>query len=468
MNIKELLAEQFPNENAICVLTRFFGNFDKYNFTKSWKLNYERSKKYKRIIIVSIDKENRGAYLIADIKEIISLLELKQKQYKNELTDIYKKIIEKDINDFNDNSLFSNKNIEISHNNRLVIIFNKKTIIKGKLEKYFKSLSNPAFYIQRHTATKKLLKISEINISNFLNFNQIKQTFSPDLSIKLQNIFQSEDRIGTIRCKSNNNDLKSKLIFNDEELNKKNITFDIGKSTETKISNLSFSDAISQSFFSNSVFIPTKEVLSIAKAIRKVNEFIIDGFDHTYTDLIKDILPPSYLSTNSDVFEKIIKHFKEEIHSGEIEYDKNKEKYYYKKTDGQSYDITMTAEGVKQLGIIPLLIKIGIINKGTILFLDEPDNNLNPVAITKFINILTLHSKANVQIFLTTHNYFVINRLHINAKINKDLNFKMFSLKDKDKIEIETENLKLCLPDNPIINESLKMFDDEIKLDLEL
>jgi len=129
----------------------------------------------------------------------------------------------------------------------------------------------------------------------------------------------------------------------------------------------------------------------------------------------------------------------------------------------------MTAEGINHIGIIPTLINTGELRKGTILFLDEPDNNLNPVAITEFVNVLNLLAKAGVQIFLTTHNFFIIKRLHLAAKTNSDILYNIFSLKEDNlnKIEVETSNLNISLPDyNPIVDQSIKIFNDYLELEI--
>ncbi len=132
--------------------------------------------------------------------------------------------------------------------------------------------------------------------------------------------------------------------------------------------------------------------------------------------------------------------------------------------------MTMTAEGVKQVGIIPVLIKTGQLHSGSIIFLDEPDNNLNPVTINKFVRILIDLAKAGVQIFISSHNYFIVKRLHIFAKQFKETDFRVFSLIDYDndsRIDVEYKDLKLGLPKyNPIVDEALDMFNDDIKTEL--
>ncbi len=365
-------------------------------------------------------------------------------------------------------------------------------------------------------------KIESIILSNFLNFNDININFAPGinlfigennigktgfikflyanlkayeeyaktkgtskersfkelLSIKLQNTFQSDDKIGTIVCKSNDkdsdNDLKSHLQITDNELSNKKIKISFKKSTQIEIPNLEFSDIKRSSTILefNTVFIPAKEILSISNAIEIVNDrFKIDGFDDTFGDLIEDI-KPYFIKNDNHVLKEVADSFKKRIIDGEIEYDKDKSKYFYRDKEGFKYDLTMTAEGVKQLGIIPLLIKTGKIKKGTVLFLDEPDNNLNPLIIRKFVYALFELASAGVQIFITTHNHLLSQYISLFTEY-KDLdeNFidkkipdnKFFALfKDKNnKTSIETGKDLLDISENLILDEFVKLHDKE-------
>jgi len=532
MNIKELLSKKFPDISAVCVNTQDNIEYVKrIGLTRSWKMSYERAKKYRKIIIVGSDNQfgkfyrspltglniwpdnkQKGKYLIADIKEVLSIYDFKKMYIENKAH--YKtKELQDSFSLWSENFL-SEKDIK-KDIKRLVFIIDTKTIIEGKLDDDFKGLSNPVFYIDKHFTQKQLedLDISKSNISNLLNFNDInidfakginlfigennvgktgllkflyaniksyeeynklkntssERSFKELLSIKLQNTFQSDDKIGSIVCKSNNKDLSSDIIINNSE----KIGFSFKKSTKFEVSNLEFPEILKQNLLSkrfNTVFIPAKEVLSISKIIELAkNRYSMAGFDDTYNDLIEDIEPHFIKKHETKTFEEISNKFKNNIIDGEIEYDFAKSKYYYRGTDGYKYDLTMTAEGVKQLGIIPLLIKTGKIKKGTILFLDEPDNNLNPVAIRKFVYALFDLASAGVQIFITTHNHLfsqyisLLNEYKETFIDNKIPESKFFALyKSKNnKTSIEVGNDLLDIQHNLILDEHVKLSDKE-------
>ena len=56
---------------------------------------------------------------------------------------------------------------------------------------------------------------------------------------------------------------------------------------------------------------------------------------------------------------------------------------------------------------IIILILSGSLNKDTVLFWDEPETNMNPKMIRPIVQALTALAKMGVQIFVTTHDYFV-------------------------------------------------------------
>jgi len=97
----------------------------------------------------------------------------------------------------------------------------------------------------------------------------------------------------------------------------------------------------------------------------------------------------------------------------------------------------------------------------------EPETALHAKAVRSLAKMIVIMSKAGVQIFITSHNYFLIKQLAIIARRdNTDIN--CFSLdKERNKsVKYSVRNLKDGVPDNPIIQEAITMFNEEIKLDL--
>ena len=99
--------------------------------------------------------------------------------------------------------------------------------------------------------------------------------------------------------------------------------------------------------------------------------------------------------------------------------------------------------------------------------MDEPETALHPDAVRQMVEMLVAMSKAGVQIFLASHSYFVIKQLTICAK-RDDLHINCWNLKREMGQPVSNSFHDLIdgiLPSNSIIDEALKMYDDEINID---
>jgi predicted ATPase len=101
--------------------------------------------------------------------------------------------------------------------------------------------------------------------------------------------------------------------------------------------------------------------------------------------------------------------------------------------------------------------------------LDEPETALHPKAIRLYVEMIIRIAQAGVQVFMSTHDYFVINQLSISAR-RENTSICCFSLsKNADGyVDNQVSDLRQGMPSNPIVDEALNMFDDEIKLELGL
>ncbi len=208
----------------------------------------------------------------------------------------------------------------------------------------------------------------------------------------------------------------------------------------------------------STVFIPAKEVLTIEKVIRKSRELDREfGFDDTFLDLIHYLDKPTRKGGGKYVTEarKDLKSFL----GGEMLND-SKKGWYFKKGNAQ-FDIQITAEGVKKIAILDRLIGNKVINKDTVLIIDEPEAHLHPSAIIFFMDILKNLSKQGVQIFLSTHSYFVIKKL---ALISQDEKWPIHLLSiDEKKGEADKFDLQDGVPDIPIIEAAVQLYNSEIE-----
>jgi AAA15 family ATPase/GTPase len=210
----------------------------------------------------------------------------------------------------------------------------------------------------------------------------------------------------------------------------------------------------------NSIFIPAKEVLSLFGVIKSSREIDkVFGFDDTYLDLVKALEKEPQKGANFQNFAKS-KKILDRIIGGKIYYENG---IWFFRKNKMKIPIYSTAEGIKKIGIVDRLLSNRYIRPNSVIFIDEPESFLHPKAIIEFLDIITLLAKNDIQIFIATHSYFVINKLMLVAK-KENMNIPIVSLyKDK---ETEISNLKYGLPDNPIVDTSITLYEEELDLDI--
>ncbi|MEZ8215829.1 AAA family ATPase [Vibrio sp. 1F148] len=276
--------------------------------------------------------------------------------------------------------------------------------------------------------------------------------FSEVLNDKLYWTFQV-DKLGDIVTKGEGRRLSTSISLNDNS----SLVFDFGKDTTKKVTlnhnNLTQRD-------SNSVFLPPKEVLSLMNVIDKSsNHDKVFGFDATYADLVAALRLPTQKGRNHDAFVSSRKQL-EDMFFGKVEFDQNRNEWVYKKGNTK-FSIMAAAEGVKKIAILDTLLGNRYLNKDSIVFIDEPESALHPTAIVKLLDIVSLLAQAGIQFFLATHSYYVIKKLALIAN-QKQMPIPTF-MANSDGIWSQSCLLNDGLPENEIINESIRLFEGEFE-----
>jgi len=289
---------------------------------------------------------------------------------------------------------------------------------------------------------------------------------------KLYWTFQTE-KLGDLVTKSSDSALAFSLTFDRQKF-----SYSFGKDTSKMISTL---ENQVPPRGSDSIFLPAKEVLSLHQII--LNSRVQDqafGFDDTYVDLAYALQKPvasrfavdmRMLSTkppedgsvalagvNTKPFKQACQMLEDMI-DGKVEYDKAESRWYFKKGK-QRFNIGVTAEGIKKVAILDTLLNNGYLNGKSIVFIDEPESALHPEAISRLLDIIALLAKHGIQFFLASHSYFVIKKLFLIAQEQK-LSIPVLS-KEGDKWQ--QSDLLYDMPDNPIIDESIRLYKEEVSL----
>ncbi|MFU8789951.1 MAG: AAA family ATPase [Methylobacter sp.] len=267
---------------------------------------------------------------------------------------------------------------------------------------------------------------------------------------KLYWTFQPE-KIGDLVTKQADSPLSLELTLDNQTF-----AYSFGKDTTKSISSL---ENHVDPRTSNSVFLPAKEVLSLHNIILESREQDkVFGFDDTYLDLTRALRKPLTRGRNSNEFAKSRQQL-EDILGGKVEYDETSGCWQFKKGK-QRFPIGVTAEGIKKIAILDTLLGNRYFDDNSIIFIDELESALHPVAISKLIDIIAMLANRGIQFFIASHSYFVVKKLFLIAQ-QQELSIPVLSYDDGD---WQQSNLKDEMPDNPIINESIRLYKEEVEL----
>ena len=213
------------------------------------------------------------------------------------------------------------------------------------------------------------------------------------------------------------------------------------------------------------IYIPTKEMISTTEHFASLYEEYHIDFEEMYYDLAKLLDRPLSKGPNTNEQNEVLKSF-EEIMKGQII---QRDKKFYLKVRGEGeFEMGLLSDGYRKLAMIVYLILSGSMNKNTILFWDEPETNMNPKTIRPIVQALVALAKMGVQIFVTTHDYFVqqeFNMLTVYPELNPErLDIRFMSLYrdgEMNDVKYELEKTSSDLKHNAIMHEFDAMYDRE-------
>lgn len=210
----------------------------------------------------------------------------------------------------------------------------------------------------------------------------------------------------------------------------------------------------------SSVYLPTKEILSFFKGFLSLYEKRELEFDETYKHLalaLDTALLKERPAKEQGLFE-FIQELKEILQGADVVQESGR---FYLKKENTKTEIALVAEGWRKIATLIYLILNGEIalNKNMVLFIDEPESNLNPKLIESMARFLIRLAKRGVQIFVATHDYLLSNYLSLHSqKENSSLRF--FSItKTADVSSIETGDSFTALDQNIILDEYSRYYD---------
>ena len=242
------------------------------------------------------------------------------------------------------------------------------------------------------------------------------------------------------------------------QFDKRHFIYSFGKDTSKQVYSLENHVPARNS---NSIFLPAKEVLSLHHIILKSREQDkLFGFDDTYLDLARALRHQPTKGKNYKKFSESRQKLME-ILDGRIEYDEASGRWQFKKGN-QKFPIGVTAEGIKKIAILDTLLCNRYLDASSVVFIDEPESALHPMAVSKLLDIVALLASGGVQFFLASHSYFVVKKLYLIAQ-KKKMSIPVISAQDS---QWAPADLKDGMPENSIIDESIRLYKEEVELAL--
>lgn len=271
------------------------------------------------------------------------------------------------------------------------------------------------------------------------------------LAEKLRWTFQTET-LGELVTKGEQDGL-SFFLMNDGT----DFSFSFSKSAAVKIANVS---SLEEQRASNSIFLPAKEIISLIPVIlrsRDVDQAF--GFDDTYYDLAKALQIKPHRGKNYKTFADSRLLLQNIVH-GKVDYSEENQSWYFVNSRNQKFSIDTTSEGTKKIAILDRLLANGYLSPSSIIFIDEIESALHPKAIYDFLDIIEkLAFDMGIQIFIASHSYFVIKKLYLIA-LKRKQSVMCYSMNGNEKAAVS--DLRDGMPDNSIIRESVRLYEEEV------
>ena len=210
------------------------------------------------------------------------------------------------------------------------------------------------------------------------------------------------------------------------------------------------------------IFLPSREVLSIARV------FIADlkgrktGFDRTYFDLAEHLYR-SPLSGPRDANRKALLTPLETALGGEV---KERGGQFYVRIQDGDIEMPLLAEGLRKIAQLVYLVVNGSLQRKGLLLWDEPEANLGAGYAELLASTILELARQGVQIILATHDYVLASELSRQIEQRpKELPPCAFFALRKDgegQRQVERAEAFALLQTNPILDAMAELHDREL------
>ena len=208
-----------------------------------------------------------------------------------------------------------------------------------------------------------------------------------------------------------------------------------------------------------SVFIPAKEILSNAWNLTEAVKMGNIEFDDTYLDIIAAAKIDVFRGVDSITRKKYLD-ILQKTSTGKVVL--QDDRFYLKPGTQAKLEFNLVAEGLRKIALLWQLIKNGTLEKGSVLFWDEPEANINPKFIPVLAELLIMLESEGVQIFVSTHDYFLSKYIEVKRSKESDIQYISLYRDGENKVHCETSTEFELLEHNSIMETFRQLYREEI------
>ena len=208
-----------------------------------------------------------------------------------------------------------------------------------------------------------------------------------------------------------------------------------------------------------SVYIPPKEMLANAPGFLSLYAAREVHFEEVYRDILHRAYLPALREPVDDAHRQMLESL-ESVIGGKVTV--RGEEFFLSNEQGE-LEFTLLAEGWRKLGLLWLLIRNGTLQKGSVLFWDEPEANLNPKMFKVVIEVLLGLQRAGVQVFFATHDYVILKELYLQMMEEDAVVFHSLYRDETGEIACRTTSHYLDIRPNAIDEAFTDLYDRQIE-----
>lgn len=221
-------------------------------------------------------------------------------------------------------------------------------------------------------------------------------------------------------------------------------------------------------YFEDATFIESPVLLNLSDNIRySKTELDRNGETKEQAELLEKAYAPEYmkdflLKLTERVLTKNISKIEAAITAiikGQFYYDQRQREFLFEK-DNQTFRGVSIASGIKYLGIIGILSRVGFLGKKSLLILDEPENHIHPQWQIKAAEVLVQSVNDGCNVLLSSHSPYFVEALKIFSDKNLEEDKANFYLSRKNENAFTSRIVNVTHDISPIFDILAEPFDE--------